>query len=212
MKIWIRPLLILLGLHSVLALTWLFVPSPFIRGLVAGGVIGAGFLLAGLFLMTSRLRKKHGGQLKPPPLPVTQWDYGMTARELDGAEVDFQAFRGRVLILNFWATWCAPCIAEMPSLARLAESTADVDVVLACITREPEKVVTAFALKRELEVPIFRLEGDPPEPFATRAIPATFIVDRRGTIAFRHVGAAAWDDEQVVEFVRGLATVPQIVP
>ncbi len=210
MKRTIRPWLILGGLAVVASLTFWFVPNPFVRGIVIGTTAGPGLLIAGLVLLTRRMRRKHGGQLRAPPLPVAKWDYAMTVSDLSGADLEFNEFEGRVLILNFWATWCGPCIAEMPSLARLAEATSDVDVVLACVTREPAAAVSDFMKKRDLDVPMYLLEGDPPECFATRAIPATFVLDKKGAVVLSHRGAAAWDDDNVVEFVRGLAAVPNL--
>jgi thiol-disulfide isomerase/thioredoxin len=134
----------------------------------------------------------------------------MKVTDLEGVETEFSGFRGRVVILNFWATWCAPCIAEMPSLARLREATSDLDVELACVSREPADTISGFIVKRgPLDVPIYVLDGEPPECFATRGVPATFVIDKTGRIALNHTGATAWDDGGVVAFVRGLAVVPE---
>jgi thiol-disulfide isomerase/thioredoxin len=146
--------------------------------------------------------------LAPPPLPLGRWDFDMSVQALDGEAVAFSGFAGKVLVLNFWATWCAPCVAEMPGLQRLGEATSDLEVTLACVTREPEEVVRTFLQKRPLDVPIYLLDGDPPESFRSRSIPATFILDKSGIIALRHFGAAAWDDPNVVNFIRGLAASP----
>ncbi len=200
---------ILALLAAIVGALWVFIPVPFVRGLVAGVVLGWGALLGGLTLITRRLRRKFSGQLKPPPLPMVQWDFDMSAEDLDGNRVDFIDFSGKVLVLNFWATWCGPCVAEMPSLERLREATSDVEVALACVTQEPIKTVREFLEKKDIDVPIYVLDGDAPECFKARAIPATFVLDRTGRIVLRHFGAAGWDDEGVVGFVRGLAVAPE---
>ena len=190
---------------------WLAFPSPFVHGLVIGAL--AGFVVwlavvAGAILFFKRLRERAEAGLRPPPLPSSSWDYAMEAETLDGEVVPFSKFQGRVLILNFWATWCAPCLAEIPSLERLRGLSADLDVEMACVTRESREVVEKFLAKRKLDVPIYFLRGETPAVFGSRGIPATFILDRTGQIALRHVGAAQWDDERVVAFVRGLAAKP----
>ena len=134
----------------------------------------------------------------------------MTGEDLDGNTLDFRGFSGRVLVLNFWATGCAPCVAEMPSPARLRAATSDMGVVLACVTREDPGKVRAFVAKRGLEAPVYVLSGPVPEGLESRAIPATFILDKKGTLALRHFGAAAWDPPGVVDFVRGLARAPEL--
>ena len=69
--------------------------------------------------MEARLRKG----LQPPPLPVESWDHALEGQDLAGAPFRFSRFSGQVLVLNFWATWGAPCVAEMPSLQRLQAAT-----------------------------------------------------------------------------------------
>ncbi len=209
-KRWARLWFILAALATIVGAVWILIPVPFVRGLVVGGVLGPGALLGGLALITRRLRRKFSSHLKPPPLPLVRWDFDMSAEDLEGNRLDFADFSGQVLILNFWATWCAPCIAEMPSLTRLKEATLDVGVVFACVTHEPVATVREFLDKRDVDVPIYVVDGDVPECFKSRAIPATFVLDKNGRIVLRHFGAAAWDDEGVVGFVRGLALAPEL--
>ena len=96
----------------------------------------------------------------------------------------------------------------MPSLGRLRDETADLDVQFGFITREDPPVVRQFIEKRGIELPVYVLTGEPPECFKVRAIPATFVLDKAGMIAMGHFGAAAWDADSVVAFVRGLAAKP----
>jgi thiol-disulfide isomerase/thioredoxin len=178
--------------------------GPFVRGVVVG-TLGTFVAVGGvLAAVTRRARRGLEARLRPPPLPNGRWDYVMAATDLAGAPIAFADFAGEVLVLNFWATWCAPCVAEMPALERLHEATEDLGVRFACVTREPSDVVRPFVRKRGMRLPVFLLAGEPPECFRSRAIPATFVLDRSGRIALRHFGAAAWDDGAVVDFVRGL--------
>ena len=204
----IRMAVFLAMVLAVPVVTWIAIPVPLVRGLALGLVIGPAILVGTFVMFTKRVRTKLESQLSPPSLPSGSWDFALTVTSLGGDPTDFAQFSGRVLILNLWATRCAPCVAEMPSLVRLLDATSDLDVTLACVTREPIEVVRKFAEKQGLEAPIYLLEGEPPECFASRAIPATFILDKSGKIAMRHTGAAAWDDPSVVSFVRGLAATP----
>lgn len=206
----VRPWYMLLVLGTIAGITWVLVPVPFVRGLVVGAVVGPSALLGGFVLLARRMRRKLSDHLKPPPLPVARWNFDMSAEDLDGNLLDFHDFSGQVLIVNFWATSCAPCVAEMPSLSRLREATSDLGVAFACVTREPAATVEKFMDKRGIDLPIYILNGDVPECFQVRAIPATFVLDKKGMIALRHFGAAAWDHEGVVAFVRGLALAPEL--
>jgi thiol-disulfide isomerase/thioredoxin len=200
---------VILAMAGVVLVALAIVGNTFVRGM-AVGILGFTTLVAGGFAFTVRRRAKAGGRprLKPPPVPTTRWDYAMRARDVEGAPVAFSEFAGKVLVLNLWATWCVPCIAEMPSLARLREGTSDLGVCFACVTREDVGKVRPFVEKQKVSLPFYMLEGELPDCFESRAIPATFILDRTGRIALRHVGAAAWDDDTVMTFVRGLAAAP----
>ena len=187
---------------------WLLLSNPFAHGLIVGA-LGTTSLAVGTAVVFARImRSRVSDRLRPPPLPVDSWDYVMEGRDLAGALVPFPTYSGRVLVLNFWATWCAPCVAEMPSLQRLMAATADLDVAFACATPEKPEVVRSFVAKRGITLPVCLVAGDPPACFRGRAIPATFIIDKTGRIVMRHTGAARWDDPSVVAFVRGLAAAP----
>jgi thiol-disulfide isomerase/thioredoxin len=200
--------LILIGMLAVGVLAWFAIPGPFVHGVIVGFFATLTLLLGGLVVVTIVLKKRRGAVLKPPPLPIGAWDYRMDLTDLAGTPVTPSQWSGKVLVLNFWATWCAPCIAELPSLQRLLEQTADLDVHFGFITREEAKVVQPFVAKRGIDLPIYLLTGEPPECFKTRGIPATYVLDRRGSIVMRHAGAAAWDAESIVGFIRGLAAKP----
>lgn len=203
-----RTLLVILGLPALLVGSWVLLPYAFARGVIVGVLGALGLLLGGMVVLGQVMRKKLGDRLSPPPLPIASWDYLMDARDLTGAPVSFARFAGRVLVLNFWATWCRPCVAELPSLERLQAASADLGVALACVTQEKHEVVQSFVEKHAAALPVYLVEGEPPACFRGRAIPATFVLDKAGRIVMRHVGAARWDDPSVVAFVRGLAAAP----
>ena len=205
-----RLLLVLVAVMIVAAVAWVLLPNPFAHGIILGAVSAPAVLIGGLAVFARLLRKRMGQKVKPPPppLPTSSWDYEMEARDSAGDPMSFSTFVGNVLVLNFWATWCTPCLDEMPSLGRLLEATSDLGVQMACVTNEDWGKVRAFVEKRGMEVPVYVSSGDRPDSFKARGIPATFIIDKHGTIALRHLGAASWDDESVVAFVRGLAATP----
>ena len=101
---------LLLGVPVLLGVAlWFLVPVPFVRGLVVGIVAVPMGLVLALALFARRMRRSLDQVLEPPPLPArATWDYGIEATALDGTAVDFTAFRGRPLVFNHWATWCAP--------------------------------------------------------------------------------------------------------
>ncbi len=210
MKLTPRTILFLLVPGATGIAAWLLLPGPFVHGIIVGlGAALASLALAGvIFFRQVRRRTRPSTNLAAPPLPDRRWDRVMALTDLAGQPFSFESAADRVIVLNLWATWCSPCIRELPSLERLMAATADLDVRFGFVTGERPEAVRAFVAKQGLSLPVYIRSGDVPPCFRTRGIPATFVIDRAGRIMLGHTGAAAWDGDDVVAFVRGLATRP----
>lgn len=134
-------------------------------------------------------------------------------RGLDGALRPLSQWRGRVVVLNMWASWCAPCVGEMESFRALRESLRreGVDsgsVALLLLTPEPAGRVERFVRRRLADMPVF-VEHDPmPADFGVRAVPTTWILDREGRLVLAHRGATDWNAPAVRALLRRLADEP----
>lgn len=135
-------------------------------------------------------------------------DYDWTIRTPQGERVRLEAYRGRVLFINMWASWCAPCVAEMASIQRLHDSLRGTEVEFLLVSPEAPEPVMRFLRRYEYDLPVFLEVGDMPNAFGLRALPTTFVVDRSGNIVLKHRGAAEWDDPAVRAFLRALAVSP----
>jgi thiol-disulfide isomerase/thioredoxin len=120
-------------------------------------------------------------------------------RTLDGEVMSFSELSGRVLFVNFWATWCAPCVQEMPTIVDLAESLEDVDVTFLLISiDENVRDVRRFVAAHGMDRFVFLRGWEAGESiFPAGIVPATFVVDRSGTIAYQHHGAADWSSDPI---------------
>lgn len=123
---------------------------------------------------------------------LTEEDYDWMITGMDGTPVSFSSFRGEVIFLSFWATWCPPCRAEMPNIQRLYDEYGDrISMVLA--SQEDPGKLQAFLDKNGYNLPVYRLVQNPPEKLMTSSIPTSFLITREGRITVRRTGAARWD-------------------
>jgi len=133
--------------------------------------------------------------------------------DASGRVMTLEDFRGRVVVLNLWATWCTPCVAEMPMLDRLQKQLGEEDaiVVALSIDRGGKEAVQEFYQKTgvtHLKVfvdPTMRAQSD----LGLLGLPTTLIIDREGRERGRLVGPAEWDDEAAVDLVRRATADPQ---
>jgi thiol-disulfide isomerase/thioredoxin len=125
--------------------------------------------------------------------------------DAQGAPINLDKFRGKVVVLNLWATWCTPCVAEMPMLDRLQQQLEDVGVVVVALSidRGGPQAVKSFYEEHGIERlgvyvdPSMRAQSD----FRVIGLPTTILIDREGRERGRIVGPAEWDDAKAVDLV-----------
>ena len=112
-------------------------------------------------------------------------------------------FSEDVLFVNLWATWCAPCIAEMPHIEELARRFADARVAFLIVSDEDPDTVAPFVEEQGWQLPIYTAQAVP-AMLQTNVLPATYILDDMREMVFKHIGVARWDDRTTVEFIENL--------
>ena len=126
--------------------------------------------------------------------------------DLDNNIFSIQDFKGKNLFINYWATWCNPCLAEMPYMAELYEKYKNEDdIVFLYLSREELNTIKNYIPKDESlqQLPIYKIITDD-EFFATSGIPTTFIINSDGTVIVKDLGSAFWNDESVFKFIDNL--------
>jgi thiol-disulfide isomerase/thioredoxin len=157
-------------------------------------------------LLAAFVSRVNGAELKrwqgKPVAPAIDL---MTA---DGRPLSLQALRGKVVLVNFWATWCEPCIREMPSLQQLRDQLqADGFEVLAVNYQEGPARINSFIEKLQLSLPVVRdTDGSVARAWGARVFPANYLVDRAGNIRHSMSGAADWTSPSLVSTIRTLLT------
>jgi peroxiredoxin len=126
--------------------------------------------------------------------------------DLDGNQHRLSDYRGQVVIINFWATWCPPCRAEMPSMQRAWEQLKKDGVVMLGINvGEDEDTIFQFTADYPVEFPLL-MDSDSSVigQWPVRGLPTTFVVDPRGKIVYRAIGGREWDDPALLALVSAL--------
>jgi thiol-disulfide isomerase/thioredoxin len=184
----------------------------FKRRVLLSGSIGAA-VLAAVVLVAGRLYGPTGGApdfrgaLGPfathaspatlPPLAFT---------DADGKPLSLDDFKGKLVLLNLWATWCGPCVEEMPSLDRLQAKLGggDFAVVALATDRQGKALVEPFLAKLGVKNLVMYLDttGGVNRALKTRGLPTTLLIDREGKEIGRLEGAASWDSDAAAAFLR----------
>ena len=119
--------------------------------------------------------------------------------------VSLSQFRGKTVVLNFWATWCGPCVQEVPSIMALQKQMGDKIVILAVSTDVDEDAYKSFTEKRMAGLLTIR-DGDRKSSslFGTYAYPETYVIDRDGVIRRKFIGPQEWTNAEIVDYLSKL--------
>lgn len=152
--------------------------------------------------MRNRLLPAAAGELAP----------SLTANTLDGRPVSLEEFRGNVVLLNVWATWCPPCVKELPALERLHRKLGPEGLKVVAVSIDAPVAVAGPYSELQAYVDHLKLSftilHDPKQRaqdlFAPTGLPTTVLIDRSGRIRSTILGAREWDDDEHVREIRAL--------
>ncbi|WP_445386275.1 TlpA family protein disulfide reductase [Robiginitalea sp. IMCC44478] len=144
-------------------------------------------------LLLSPSKLDPGEQIQVIPFAYKLYDLNANALEVGIG-------KGKVAFLSYWATWCPPCLAELPSIQVLYSRYGDrIEFVL--ITNEDPEVVSRFLDKKNYDLPVYLPRMNPPEVLSERSIPTNYIIDAKGKILVKEQGAVDWNSEKVREIL-----------
>jgi thiol-disulfide isomerase/thioredoxin len=146
-----------------------------------------------------RQQPKLGYRLTAVSKPIPAPDF--TLEDMDAKKFSFKDYRGKVILLNFWATWCPPCRREMPSMERLHQKFKGKDFIVLAVN-QMEEADHVFAYTGELEVdPTFTILFDKDSAvsraYGVQGLPTTYLIDKKGNIRFRAIGGREFDHPKV---------------
>jgi cytochrome c biogenesis protein CcmG, thiol:disulfide interchange protein DsbE len=153
-------------------------------------------LTLGVLLVAGCDRGSHPGNIGKPAPQFVISDGGQT--------IDLSKLRGRVVVLNLWATWCPPCIEELPSLLALHKAMPDLAIVAVSIDQDPD-VYHHFLVEHHVDFLTFRDEDQRVNAlYGTAQIPETYVIDRQGILRRKFISAQDWTSPEITGYLSKL--------
>jgi peroxiredoxin len=162
---------------------------------------------AGLLLLCTAAMSAPPQTLPPLATPLTAPAFELP--DIDGKRHRLEDYRGKVVVLNFWATWCPPCRYEMPSMERARQKLAGEDIVILAVNvGEDADTIFEFTGNYPVEFPLLLdQQGTVIKQYPVVGLPTTYIIDPHGRVSHRAVGSREWDDDELLNELRGLLKV-----
>ena len=181
-------------------------PTRLISAFLAASLFAALALAAAMYGSSAGEPPRTGGMqqftLNDPALPVPETRFVDKA----GKEMALADFKGRVVLVNFWATWCPPCVAELPSLDRLQAEMGGKDFTVLAINEDRQGAALAVPFLEKHKIENLAVHVDRQMALAralgVRGMPSTFLVDRTGKIVGSLAGEAQWDSPEAKALIR----------
>ncbi|HKK44456.1 MAG TPA: TlpA disulfide reductase family protein [Balneolaceae bacterium] len=140
--------------------------------------------------------------VKNPPTVAAD----MPLVSLTGKPTSLNKYSGKVVFINFWATWCPPCVAEMPDIQSLYENyqnNPEITFLMISLDQSPEKA-RKFIRRKKFSFPVFMPAGAIPDRFQSQVVPTTFVINQRGSIVLERNGMAEYDTDRFHTFLDSL--------
>ncbi len=172
-------------------------------------ITGAGILIFAIVIIFSVVFIDN----PPPANSAGVPDKGTVAPDfalatMDGKTVRLSDYRGQIVFLNFWATWCPPCRNEMPAMEKLHKVMQGYDFVILAVSIDQATTyhVKSFVNKKRYSFPVLHdVTKEVAANYGVSGIPTTLIVDKGGVIVSRLIGGRAWDSDKIVDYFKELA-------
>lgn len=140
--------------------------------------------------------------------PKPDFNYNFSIKDLNGNKISFEEFKGKVIFLNMWATWCGPCRAEMPGIQSLyAKLKPDsIEFVMLSWDRDSDKPkIEAYLEKNNFSFPVYQPAGYLPDHLQVPSIPTTFIISKAGKVIQKEVGTRNYDTKKMIQYLKAEA-------
>lgn len=136
-------------------------------------------------------------------ITVSSFETKLTGISDNTIDINLKELKGKVIFINYWATWCPPCIAEMPSIQSLYNDYKD-KIAFVFITSDDKIKITKFYKKNNYNLPTYNLISAIAPEISTQSLPTTFVIDKNGKIVLKDVGASNWNSAKFRQLLDNL--------
>jgi len=184
--------------------------KPILSAAILIVLLQATGLLSSVSVFTQRAAMEVG-LLNATPDEETDapdFNYDFTIKDLQGNKIPFEQFKGKVIFLNMWATWCGPCRAEMPgiqSLYKKVKSDSIVFVMLSWDKDQDKPKIEKYIEKNSYTFPVYQPAGYLPDHLQVPSIPTTFIISKAGKVIQKEVGTRNYDTKRMLQYLKAEA-------
>lgn len=166
-----------------------------------------GFMQRGLLatgLITPKIENKHQNETENVTTTATPADFNLMLMDEDGNTLSLADFKGKAIFMNMWATWCPPCIAEMPNINKLyKEMGHDVAFVMISLDEDFE-TAKSFNNRKGFDLPIYTLQSRRPAMYQSTTVPTTYVISADGNLMLTHKGMANYNTSKFRGFLEGV--------
>jgi thiol-disulfide isomerase/thioredoxin len=184
--------------------------KPILSAVILVVLLQATGLLSSVSVFTQRAAMEVG-LLKATPdedKAARDFNYNFTIKDLQGTKIPFEQFKGKVIFLNMWATWCGPCRAEMPGIQSLYDQVKSDSIVFVMLSWDKDQdkpKIEKYLEKNSFSFPVYQPAGYLPEHLQVPNIPTTFIISKAGKVIQKEVGTRNYDTKRMVQYLKAEA-------
>lgn len=186
--------------------------KPVVSAILLIVVLQATGLLSSVSVFTQRAAME-AGLFKATPEEIIKvkpdFDYNFSIKDLNGNKIPFEQFKGKVVFLNMWATWCGPCRAEMPGIQSLYQQVKSDSIAFVMLSwdRDNDKPkIEKYIEKNSYTFPVYQRSSYLPDNLEVPSIPTTFIISKDGKIIQKVVGVRNYDSKKMIQYLKAEAT------
>ena len=164
-------------------------------------------VVLGAILALTACSKKEAAKQQPGPLQENGPAPVITVNTLDGKPLNLSDLKGKVVLLNFWATWCPPCREEIPSMMKLNSAMAGKPFQMVAVSIDEGGVpaIESFFKTSGFSLPAYTdPDNRAAKVYGITGVPETFIIDKKGILIKKVIGPMAWDSPDVLSYLDGL--------